>query len=57
MRSIVPGSSAEFVQALITQAQSNRTGAGLGAVLGFLVALWSACGYGGVVHEGVQRGL
>jgi len=47
VRSVAPGSSAQFVQTLITQAQSNRTGAGLGAVLGFLVALWSASGYVG----------
>ncbi len=42
---IAPGSSADFVKTLITQAQSNRTGAGFGAVLGVAVALWSASGY------------
>ena len=42
---VAPGSAAEFVKTLITQAQSNRTGAGLGAVFGLLVALWSASGY------------
>ena len=45
VRALAPGSSAELVQTLIAQAQSNRTGAGLGAVLGLLVALWSASGY------------
>jgi membrane protein len=45
VQAIAPGSSAEFVQTLIAQAQSNRTSAGLGAVLGLLVALWSASGY------------
>jgi len=42
---VAPGSSAQVVQTLITQAQSNRTGAGIGAVVGVLVALWSASGY------------
>jgi membrane protein len=47
VQSAAPGSSAQFVQALIAQAQANKTGAGLGAILGFLVALWSASGYVG----------
>ncbi|MBF6168525.1 YihY/virulence factor BrkB family protein [Streptomyces gardneri] len=42
---IVPGSSADFVHTLITQAQANKQGAGLGAILGLAVALWSASGY------------
>lgn len=42
---IAPGSSAQVVQTLISQAQSNRTGAGIGAAVGVLVALWSASGY------------
>ncbi len=45
VQAIAPGSSAEFVRTLIAQAQANRTGAGLGAVFGLLVALWSASGY------------
>jgi len=45
VEAIAPGSSAEFVRTLIAQAQANRTTAGLGAVLGLLVALWSASGY------------
>lgn len=45
VQAIAPGSSAEFVQTLITQAQANRTGAGIGAVVGLVVALWSASGY------------
>jgi len=47
VQSTAPGSSAQFVQTLITQAQSNKTGAGLGAIFGLLVALWSASGYVG----------
>jgi YihY family inner membrane protein len=45
VQSIAPGSSAEVVKNLISQAQSNRTGAGIGAIIGILVALWSASGY------------
>jgi YihY family inner membrane protein len=45
VQSIAPGSSAEVVTNLINQAQSNRTGAGIGAVVGLVVALWSASGY------------
>ncbi|GAA2038324.1 YihY/virulence factor BrkB family protein [Terrabacter terrae] len=45
VKQLTPGSSAQFVQTLITQAQSNRKGAGFGAILGILVALWSASGY------------
>jgi membrane protein len=45
VQAVAPGSSADFVRTLIAQAQANRTGAGLGAVLGLLVALWSASGY------------
>jgi membrane protein len=45
VQAIAPGSSANFVHTLITQAQSNKTGAGLSAILGVLVALWSASGY------------
>lgn len=45
VEALAPGSAASFVETLITQAQSNRTGAGIGAVVGVLVALWSASGY------------
>ena len=44
-QSLAPGSSAQLVAQLVHQAQSNRTGAGIGAVVGILVALWSASGY------------
>jgi len=42
---VAPGSSADFVKTLITQAQANKGGAGIGAILGVVVALWSASGY------------
>jgi membrane protein len=42
---IAPGSSAELITTLIQQAQANQKGAGFGAVLGLVIALWSASGY------------
>jgi membrane protein len=45
VQAIAPGSSADLVRNLIAQAQSNRTGAGIGAIVGIIVALWSASGY------------
>ncbi len=45
VQAIAPGSSADLVRGLITQAQSNKGSAGFGAVLGILVSLWSASGY------------
>ncbi|WP_067713977.1 YihY/virulence factor BrkB family protein [Nocardia yamanashiensis] len=45
VQQIAPGSSAEFVHNLVTQAQSSKQGAGLGAILGLAIALWSASGY------------
>jgi membrane protein len=45
VQAVAPGSSADLVRTLVAQAQANRTSAGLGAILGLLVALWSASGY------------
>ncbi|MFI6868505.1 YihY/virulence factor BrkB family protein [Nocardia sp. NPDC050406] len=42
---IAPGSSADFVRTLLDQAQSNKSSAGLGAILGLAIALWSASSY------------
>ncbi|MGW4741969.1 YihY/virulence factor BrkB family protein [Nocardia xishanensis] len=42
---IAPGSSADFVRTLVDQAQTEKHGAGWGAILGLAVALWSASGY------------
>ncbi|WP_218018215.1 YihY/virulence factor BrkB family protein [Nocardia shimofusensis] len=42
---LAPGSSADVVHTLITQAQENQRSAGLGAIIGLAVALWSASGY------------
>jgi membrane protein len=45
VQSLAPGSSANFVHSLITQAQQHRSGAGLSAVIGALIALWSTSSY------------
>ena len=45
VKSVAPGSSAQTVATLIQQAQANKKGAGLGAIIGLAVALWSASGY------------
>jgi membrane protein len=44
-KTVTPGSTAKVVQTLITQAQAHRGGAGIAAVAGVVVALWSASGY------------
>lgn len=45
VQAVAPGSSANFVHTLIAQAQANKGGAGLSAIFGVVVALWSASGY------------
>jgi membrane protein len=42
---VAPGSSGHFVQTLIAQAQQHKTGSGLTAIVGVLIALWSASSY------------
>lgn len=42
---LAPGSAADFIRTLIDQAQANQTGAGIGAVVGIAIALWSASTY------------
>lgn len=42
---VAPGSSAKVVQTLIKQAAAHHGGAGIAAIVGVLVALWSASGY------------
>ena len=51
VQSVAPGSSAHFVRTLITQAQSNKTEATVGAVAALLVALWSASSYVGAFRR------
>ena len=43
--SVAPGSAAKIVQTLIRQAQAHHSGAGIAAIAGLVIALWSASGY------------
>lgn len=43
--SLSPGSTGRVIQTLIRQAQAHHGGAGIAAVAGLVVALWSASGY------------
>ncbi len=45
VQSLAPGSSAAFVRSLITQAQHHKNGAGITAIIGLVIALWSASSY------------
>ena len=45
VNSVAPGSSGHFVQTLLSQARSHATGTGITAVVGALIALWSASSY------------
>jgi membrane protein len=51
VQSVAPGSSAHFVRTLIAQAQSDKTEATAGAVVGLLIALWSASSYVGAFRR------
>jgi membrane protein len=42
---VAPGSTGHFVQTLLTQAQSHKTGTGIMAIVGLVIALWSASSY------------
>ncbi len=43
--SVAPGSAAKVIQTLIRQAQQHHSGAGVAAIAGLVVALWSASGF------------
>ena len=45
VESLVPGSIAAFVHSLINQAQHQKGGAGITAVIGLVIALWSTSSY------------
>lgn len=45
VQALAPGSSATFIRSLITQAQHNKGGAGVTAIVGLVIALWSASSY------------
>ncbi len=42
---VAPGSAARVIQTLIRQAEHHHSGAGVAAIIGIVVALWSASGY------------
>ena len=42
---VAPGSAGHFVQTLLHQAQSHKTGTGVAAIVGLVIALWSASSY------------
>jgi membrane protein len=42
---VAPGSSGQVVDTLIKQAQNHHSGAGIAAIAGIVIALWSASGY------------
>jgi membrane protein len=42
---VAPGSAGHFVQTLISQAQTHKTGTGVTAIMGLALALWSASCY------------
>lgn len=45
LRQLAPGSVSSFLQTVIEQVQGRSGAASLGAVIGLLIALWSASGY------------
>jgi membrane protein len=45
VQSVAPGSSAHFIRSLIDQAQADKKDAGVGAIVGIVIAFWSASGY------------
>jgi membrane protein len=42
---VAPGSAGHFVQTLLHQAQSHKAGTGITAIVGLVIALWSASSY------------
>ena len=55
VNSVVPGSAASVIQTLIKQAQNNHHGAGVAAIVGIVIALWSASGYVGAFMRAANR--
>jgi membrane protein len=45
VNSVAPGSSGQFVETLLSQARSHATGTGIIAIVGAVIALWSASSY------------
>lgn len=53
--SLSPGSTGKVVQTLIRQAQAHHGGAGVAAIVGIVVMLWSASGYVGAFMRASNR--
>lgn len=53
--SLSPGSTGKVVQTLIRQAQAHHGGAGVAAIVGIVVMLWSASGYVGAFMRAANR--
>lgn len=45
VRQLAPGGVSTFLQTVITQVQGRAGAAGIGAIVGLVIALWSASGY------------
>lgn len=45
VNSVAPSSTGHFVRTLLSQAQSHKTGTGVMAIVGIVIALWSASSY------------
>ena len=45
LRAVAPGGVNSFLQSVVSQVEGRAGAAGIGAVVGILVALWSASGY------------
>ena len=52
---VVPGSAASVIQTLIKQASTHHSGAGVAAIVGVVIALWSASGYVGAFMRAANR--
>jgi membrane protein len=51
VQTLAPGSSAVFVHSLISQAQHHKGGAGITAIVGLVIALWSTSSYVNAFRE------
>ena len=49
---VAPGSAGHFVETLLHQAQSHKTGTGIMAIIGLVIALWSASSYVNAFRQG-----
>lgn len=52
---VAPGSTAKVIQTLIRQAQHDHGGAGVAAIAGIVISLWSASGYVGALMRASNR--